>query len=364
MKHLSTRMSTYLAFSVLKATALVWVILLGFDLISAFYNNFSDIGKRGFTINHALLSTLLTSPRRAYELLPAVSVIGLLMGLGQLASKSELIAMASVGVSRLQIAAGALLPALLLSGLMAVTNETAGIYGEKQAMALNANKSEKLTIAKDSGLWAKDGSLFFNARTGTAKGGGGKTWLELGDLRLYRFHPDGRLASITQAKSADNQGQRWNLNHVQRTTFDARRVRLESMGSIPWKTKITNESLQATLSKPRNLNVFELRTNITYLTENQLDASKFSTAYWGRLFYPYKVLVLCLAVLPFAFGSLRSGGMGKSLFIGIMVGVSAVLLERLSVNLSDVYRIDARLAYILSPALVFAFCWGYLAKRI
>ena len=116
MKRLSREMSTYLAMSVLKVTALVWLILLGFDLISAFYNSFSSIGKQGFTVNLAILSTLMTAPRRAYELLPAVSVIGLLMGLGQLASKSELIAMASVGVSRLQIALGALLPAFLLSG--------------------------------------------------------------------------------------------------------------------------------------------------------------------------------------------------------------------------------------------------------
>jgi lipopolysaccharide export system permease protein len=364
MKRLSREMSTYLAISVLKSTLLVWLILLGFDLVSAFYNSFSSIGKQGFTVNLAILSTLLTAPRRAYELFPAVSVIGLLMGLGQLASKSELIAMASVGVSRLQIAMGALLPAFLLSGVMAVTNETVGIYSERQALALNSHKIEKLTLAKYSGLWAKDGDLYFNARTGSAKGGGGSTWLELGDLRLYRFKPDGKLESITHAKSADNKGDRWNLNDVQRTSFDARAVRLERMGSIPWQTRITNESLQATLSNPRNLNLFELRTNIEYLTGNQLDARAFSTAYWGRWFYPYKVLVLCLAVLPFAFGSLRSGGMGKSLFLGIVVGVSAVLLERLMVNLSDVYRFDVRLAYVLSPALVFALCWGYLAKRI
>lgn len=364
MMRASKQISLYLSMTVLKATAVVWLVLLGFDLISAFYNSFSSIGKQGFTVNLALLSTLLTAPRRAYELLPAVSVIGLLMGLGTLASKSELIAMASVGVSRLHIAAGALLPALLLSGVMAVTNETLGIYTEKQALSLNALKSEKLTLAKYSGVWAKDGDLFFNARTGNAKGAGSAAWLELADVRLYRFAGNGRLQSITHAGSASNQSARWVLNDVQRTTFDTHAVRLERMGSIPWKTQITNESLKATLSNPRNLRLFELKANIDYLTKNKLDAQVFTTAFWGRLFYPYKVLVLSLAVLPFAFGSLRSGGFGKSLFLGIVVGVSAVLLERLMVNLSDVFRFDVRLAYALSPAIVFGFCWGYLAKRI
>jgi lipopolysaccharide export system permease protein len=357
-------LSIYLAITVLKATLMVWIILLGFDLISAFYNNFSNIGKNGLTINYAILSTLLTTPRRAYELLPVVSIIGLLMALGQLAGKSELIAMGSVGVSRLQIAVGALLPAMLLSGLMVMTNESLGIYSEKQALSLNSFKSNKLTLAKYSGVWAKDGDLYFNARAGSAKGYGQASWLELADVRLYKFGANGRLDSITQAKTASNQGKHWVLHNVTNTFFDERNVRLEKLASTRWLTQITNESLQASFSNPRNLSLFELRSNIDYLEKNNLDARVFITAYWGRWFYPFKVLVLCLSVLPFAFGSLRSGGFGKSLFIGIVVGVSAVLLERLMVNLSDVYRIDVRIAYFLAPASVFALCWGYLAKRI
>ena len=364
MNHIGREMTEYLGLSVLKTIALVWLVLLGFDLINAFYNSFSDVGKNGFTLNYALLSTLFTMPRRAYDLLPVVSVIGLLLGLGQLAGKSELIAMASVGVSRLQIAIGALLPAVLLSGAMIITNETIGIASEKQAMSLNSHKANKFTLARYSGVWAKDGDLYFNARAGSAKGSGGSAWLELADVRLYRVGKDGALASITQAKSASNQSDYWHLNDVQRTTFKPDSVLLERMGRIPWKTQITNESLEATLSSPSNLSMRELRSNIDYLERNKLDARVFSVAYWGRWFYPFKIALLCLAVLPFAFGSLRSGGLGKSLFLGIVVGVSAMLLERLFVSLSDVYRFDVRVAYVLAPLSVFALCWGYLAKRI
>ena len=50
--------------------------------------------------------------------------------------------------------------------------------------------------------------------------------------------------------------------------------------------------------------------------------------------------------------------------IGIVIGISAVLLERLFVNLSEVYRFDVRIAYLLAPLAVFSLCWGYLAKRV
>lgn len=364
MNRFGKEISYYLAINVLKATILAWIILQGFAMISTFYNSFSDIGKQGFTLNYAVLVTLFTMPWHAYDILPAACVIGLLLGLGQLASKSELIAMGSVGISRLQIAMGALFPALILSGLMFFSNETIGTYAEKQALAYNVIKSNKLTLAKYSGVWAKDGELYFNSRAGAAKGNGNDVWLELADVRLYRFGQGGMLESITHAKTANNKSKQWQLQGVEKTTFAANAVVLEKMPDSLWQTRITNESLEASLTSPSNLSIGELSTNIAYLKQNKLDARAFTTAYWSRWFYPFKVLVLCLSVLPFAFGSLRTGGLGKSLFLGIIVGVSGFLMERLLVNLSDVYRVDVRIAFFLAPASVFALCWGYLAKRI
>lgn len=364
MKRAGRELTLYLALTVLKITLLVWLVLLGFDLIMAFYNGFSNIGKNGFTLNHAMLSTLLTAPRRAYDLLPIASVIGLLLGLGQLAAKSELIAMASVGVSRLHIALGSLIPAVLLAVSMIVIYETAGIAGEKQSLVVNSYKSHKFSLARNSGVWAKDGDWYFNARAGSAKGRSAGSWLELADVSLYQIDEQGVLTAITHARTASNRNAQWQLYDVRLTRFSADAVTLEHIPQMQWKTQVTNESLEATLSNPRNLRIGELRNNIDYLERNKLDARAFTTAYWGRWFYPIKCVVLCLAVLPFAFGSLRSGGFGKSLFIGIVVGISALLLEDLFVNFSEVYRFDVRLAYMLSPAAVFGLCWGYLAKRI
>lgn len=364
MNRFGMQMSQYLAFSVLKATLLVWAVLLGFDLIIGFYGTFSNVGKSGYTVNYALLSTLFTAPRKAYAMLPSVAIIGLLLGLGQLASKSELIAMASAGVSRLQIAIGALLPIVLLSALMIFVYETVGIASEKHSLSLKSYKSGNFLLARQSGVWAKDGDLYFNARSGSAQGSGESTWLELADVRLYQMAGNGVLESITQAKSASNRDRHWILRGVERTRFRPDGITIENLGSIPWNSRITDESLQATLTQPRHLGIGELRSNIDYLEGNNLDARVFKTAYWGRWFYPFKILVLCLAVIPFAFGSLRSGGFGKSLFIGILVGIGALLFEQLAVNFSEIYRADVRFAYLLAPLAVFALCWGYLAKRI
>jgi lipopolysaccharide export system permease protein len=66
------------------------------------------------------------------------------------------------------------------------------------------------------------------------------------------------------------------------------------------------------------------------------------------------VLALCLAAIPFAFGSLRSGGMGKRLFLGIVFSLGFWLLQTQFIKLAGVYKFDYRLAYLIPPVVMLA----------
>ena len=41
-----------------------------------------------------------------------------------------------------------------------------------------------------------------------------------------------------------------------------------------------------------------------YRERNGLDANEFEEHYWGRWFYPFNALALCIAAVPFALGAL------------------------------------------------------------
>ena len=151
------------------------------------------------------------------------------------------------------------------------------------------------------------------------------------------------MQSLAHANRAEHHFDGWTLFDVERTYFESNSVRVVNVAHERWKTELDDSTLEATLAQPRYLTSTELRSNIEYLRRNQLDAMKFESAYWARWFYPFNVIVLCLATLPFAFGSLRSGGFGKRLFIGILIGIGALLVQRMFVNLADVYRFDVRL---------------------
>jgi lipopolysaccharide export system permease protein len=342
----------------------VWGVLVGFDVITSLAKEIGDVGKGGYTLGHAVLFILLTLPRRLYELFPTAAVIGSLLGLGGMAARSELTAIRAAGMSKLEIGLAALLPLAFITLLMFANIESIGPAGEQRAQEVANTKSGQLIMARYSGLWAREGQLFLNARAGGPRTEGDESWIELQDVRLYQFDGDGRLRSLAQAKTAEHRGGKWLLRDVERAHFLPRSVHVEKVASERWNTTLDEQSLIATLAKPRYLSMGELRANIAYMERNQLDAGNFISTYWGRWFYPVKVIVLVLATLPFAFSSLRSGGFGKRLFVGILMGLGYILVETLFVNLADVFRFDVRFAYALPPMALLAICWGWLGRRL
>ena len=63
---LARRLTTYLARSVLVSTLAAWAVLLGFVTMIDFVAELRDVGKESYTLSHAVLYMLLTTPRRLY----------------------------------------------------------------------------------------------------------------------------------------------------------------------------------------------------------------------------------------------------------------------------------------------------------
>ena len=124
-----------------------------------------------------------------------------------------------------------------------------------------------------------------------------------------------------------------------------------------------SSTLASGFSKPRNLAARDLRTSIEYRKRNGLDARDYEDIYWSRWFYPLNVLALCLAAIPFAFGSLRSGGMGKRLFLGIVFAVGFWVLQTMFVRLAGAFRLDYRIAYAVPPLALLAISWVMFGRR-
>jgi lipopolysaccharide export system permease protein len=345
----------YVGRVLLGTVLLTWAVLAGLDAVMAVVAELGDVGTGRYGFGSAIAVVALSVPRRAYMLFPTAAVIGALMGLGQLAASSELTALRALGLSRRRLGLAVAGTLALLTALMIVNGETLGPWGQKRADSLKASaKSNDMIVARYSGLWAREGDTFLNAQAGQERGDGARRYLELQGVRLYEFARDGRLESIARATSAEHHDGGWLLHNVRRTWFDRRSVNETEAMEERWASKLDETALAASVSRPRYMSAAELGRGIAYRKRNGLDASEYEEHYWGRWFYPINVLALCLAAIPFAFGSLRSGGMGRRLFIGIMFALCFWLLQTQFVKLAGVFKFDYRLAYLIPPTIMLA----------
>ncbi|WP_242109789.1 LPS export ABC transporter permease LptG [Luteimonas aquatica] len=357
----------YVARTVAVTVLLTWTVLVGLDVINGLVDEFGDVGKGSYGFFDAITYMIYTIPRRAYTMFPTAAVIGALMGLGQLAASSELTALRAVGLSRRRLSVSVAAPLLMLTALMVLSGETLGPWAQRSADGLKAAaKSKDMTVAQYSGLWAREGDTFLNAQKGQEHAKGRDTWLELNDVRLFEFAKDGRLESIARVSSAEHRKGGWLLRNVKRTYFETNSVTQTEVLEEHWSSKLDAAALAASarnIWRPRYMTSHDLREGINYRQRNNLDASEFEQHYWGRWFYPLNVLALCLAAIPFAFGTLRSGGAGKRLFIGMVFALGFWLLQTQFVSLAGVYKFDYRIAYLMPSVLLMTISFFLFRRR-
>ena len=73
----------------------------------------------------------------------------------------------------------------------------------------------------------------------------------------------------------------------------------------------------------------ELAVYTRHLAENRQETERFKIAFWKKLIDPLSIFVLMALALPFGYLQTRSGGVSLKIFIGIMIGVSFLLINTL-----------------------------------
>lgn len=355
----------HVARSVVAAVLLTWAVLLGLDVMLNLVGEIEDYGKGRYGFSLSLAYMAYTVPFRLYTLFPSAAVVGTLMALGQLAATSELTALRALGLSRRRIGMTIAGTLGVLTLLMVVNGETLAPWAQRRADALKASaKSKDMIVARYSGLWAREGDVILNANGGQEhEDGNGQRWLELRDVRLFEFAEDGRLESLARVDVAEHRQGSWRLRGVTRTYFGRKSVQQERVAEERWQSRLDTVALTAGTDKPRYLSARELREAIGYRLRNDLDASVMQEHYWGRWFYPINTLALVLAAVPFAFGTLRSGGLGRRLFVGIVFALGFAMLQMQAVRAAGVYKFDYRIAYALPTLVMVAVSMGLFRRR-
>jgi len=352
------------AISVLSAVALAWGFIVGLDALITFLKEMNDVGTGTYTASKAVIYELLTLPRRAYEWFADAALIGGLIGMGMLAASGELTALRAAGLSKLRICLSVIFSLTLLTGIVTLMGETIGPRGEQKAEQLQLTaKSKDISVGKAGANWARDGNTIVNAKHSRRRVLNGVPVIELSDVRVFDFTERGQLATLSIAATAVHDGKEWVLHDVRRTDFRGGTAKTTTEPEAHWKSELDPNVLALSVTHPDNMSALDLSRNIDYMRRNHQDATQYEKAYWGRVFYPFNVLVLAFCAVPFAFGALRTGGLGKRLFIGMALAISYYFVQRSMVNMGAVYNFNMAVANALPFLLLAAAAFVYFRRH-
>ena len=314
----------YVIRAVLGGVFIVLAVLLTLGALFLFAGQQDDIGQGTYTTLDAFWFVLLNVPQQVYELMPIGVLIGALLGLGSLARGSELTVMRAAGISVWRIAGSVTMAALMLVVLAVVCGEF--LAPPLQAMAKQQkalSKFSTITFAGRSGPWVRDGNLLINV---TQQSGAG----EFGGMRVFELTPEHDLKSVATATTATVQPDgSWKLSHYASTTFGGEHIESQHQDSRNFQSTVGGDFLALTVQTPRQLETKVLWNLIQHLKQNDLDATEQEFAFWSRIARTTAVLFAALLAVPFVFGSLRSAGSGARTLLGVLIGVTFFLVQRM-----------------------------------
>ena len=103
---------------------------------------------------------------------------------------------------------------------------------------------------------------------------------------------------------------------------------------------------------PEYMGAKKLRKYINYLDENNLNSRRYQLAYYNRFAIPLSGIAMLMLAVPFVFRSVRTGGLGQRIAIGISIAVVFHLLSRVLSNVSVVYDVPPVVGSFLPTLLV------------
>jgi lipopolysaccharide export system permease protein len=346
----------YLGRAVMGGTLLTLAVLLpliAFFLLADEVNGLGEV--YGFA--DALAVAGLSLPRYAYHLFPIATLIGSLVGLGALASHSELVAMRATGMSVARILYAALKAGLVLALLALALGEFVAPPAERMAVQWrNDVKSGQVTMRTPQGLWARDGESYISIRE-ILPGA------RLSDISIYEIDANRRLVLATHADSANYVDGQWVLKGISRSRIADEGVEAQPLASAAWSSLLNPSLLRLVVVEPQALPVWDLARYVSHMSLNGQDPGKYETEMWGKIVHPFLILTMILLSIPILFGSSRSTGLGVRLFLGIMLGMAYYLISRGFFFLAIHFGLAAWLAAIL-PLALFALAALWVLRRI
>lgn len=302
-------------FGMLLPIVLAFVILY---LLVDFFDRLDVLLKNHATPTSALRYFAFKIPLIVTQIMPPAVLAAVLLSLGMLSRRSEIIALRASGVSLLRTAAPLCSVAALISLAMLVWNETVVPYCTREYQYVNnveIRKRPQRGILSEREIWYHGATGFYNiehidARRQTLFG-----------LTIYRTDAAFNLQSTVEIASAHWTGSGWvTTGALERMITPGGEV---ITNLLPSDQQLIQETLNDFLEVHREaeeLSYLALRRRIRQLSRKGIDASNYSVDLNMKLALPCTTLVFACLAIPLAGRVQRHPSLAAIVGTGLIAG--------------------------------------------
>jgi lipopolysaccharide export system permease protein len=302
-------------------------------LVIDFFERLDILMKNQASASATVRYFLFKVPLMVTQILPPAVLSSLLLALGNLARRNEIVALRASGISLGQTAIPLLGMATLLSLGGLAWNEMLVPYCTRQYQYINNVEIRKRTprsLLSDRGIWYHGAGGFYNIdHVDTQKS-------TLFGLTIYRTTTGLQLRSIVEAESAHWTIAGWTLTGAIERTVDSKDEIHQQ--PLPSTEEVIPESFADFLEvhhDPEELSYLALRQRIDQLMAKGIDPSNYTVALNLKLSLPFASLVLACVAIPLGGRVQRHASVAAILGSGIALGFGYWVLLALSNSLGQ-----------------------------
>ena len=281
-------------------------VLASLQILFTYLGELGDL-KQGYTAWNALQYVLWGAPRYLYEILPIAALIGAVLGLGSMASNSELIVMRAAGISLWRIVGWVMRSAMLLVILSFLLTQFVIPYTNEQAKSIKSHRSVA-TLGEVKGYWTREGQRFIYIDYANSKG-------TLKQVQVVDFDDNYRMKSLLNSEEGQflKEGQ-WNLKQSAQVNLLANgQAQVVNKNQEDLALALQPKYVHMVTINPEDLAPTQLLSFMQYMHEYSQVPKTYLLAFWKNVGSPFALLALVLIACSFIFGAITSTIDGLSL---------------------------------------------------
>lgn len=315
-----------------------------------------------YTFWHALKFVLYRAPSFLVLFMPTGVLLGAVVGLGVLASNSELVVMRAAGMSIARIVGMAILPALFFVFLALIMSQF--VIPKSNALAGQIEHADNHLVALQ-GYWTvnqdaqeqKIINIDYADNLGNLK-----------DIKQFVIN-NGKLSHALSAQSGTHHNDYvWQLQNVHRIDLvqmgdeKAPLVQANQDESVLLNLPIDKNSVYLLTKYANDLSISELYAHQQLMAHQGVRSYRHELAFWQKLLSPLAMISFVLVACSFVFGSLRSQSLGGRIVLALLTGLFFSYLQDLLGFMAIAYRLSPWLMALL-PTLMGALLGLYFIHR-